>query len=607
MRALQGNLDALRGTDAELAARIAGCGPSPSVASFPAQSGAWSFRVDGRLQTSARDPEVEARRFAEQVIERADSLGARRLVLFGLLPYALPALAARFETLLIVEPSLELVRAALERIDLSPWLPRARLLAGEAGAACTAHPALSGPDLGLIECHAPARRRAPELCERVARAFRGGTPVRALDIALIPPCHGGSLPVARACARALRELGHRVREYDLEPLAPALATLTHLAADLALAPLREELRAGWTRLASRALVESLRLDPPDLVFALAQAPLDAPALRALRARDVPTALWFCEDFRVMTWWRELAPLYDVVFHLQPQSFAAPLAASGAHGVPLPMAFDPGVHRPLELDPGDRARYGADFSFVGAAYHNRVCFLPGLFDLGLRVYGVGWPQTPAWRAAQPEPAVRQPPDLCNRIFNASAINLNLHSSPWVDGVNPSGDYLNPRSFELAGAGAFQLVDEREDLARSFAPDEIQTFRDLDGCRLKVRHFLLRPDERREISERARRRALAEHTYRHRMEEAVDRLRSAPRPVGARARACRVAGEVREQARELAPELVPLLERLAPDRSLDADALRELIARGEGPLAPAEKRLLFMREAAAEAVFTPGGAR
>jgi spore maturation protein CgeB len=79
-------------------------------------------------------------------------------------------------------------------------------------------------------------------------------------------------------------------------------------------------------------------------------------------------------------------------------------------------------------------------------------------------------------------------------------------------------VNTRTFELAAAGACQVVDAKDELAQLFKPgDEVLAYRDLGELRRLLDHFLTRPEETRAIGDSARRRALAEHTLRHRVDE------------------------------------------------------------------------------------------
>ena len=45
---------------------------------------------------------------------------------------------------------------------------------------------------------------------------------------------------------------------------------------------------------------------------------------------------------------------------------------------------------------------------------------------------------------------------------ATINLNLHSAMQGRGVNREGDFVNPRTFEVAATGAFQVVDDLLDV-------------------------------------------------------------------------------------------------------------------------------------------------
>ncbi len=591
---LHRNLEALRRQNPDLAGTIDRCTPGPGFEALSASSGALTVRINGRLEASAEDPEHEAESLAAHFLERAAAVGATRIVLFGMGVHTLRFLERFSGKLLVVEPSVELCRMVLERVDLMHAFERFELIATSDRAKILGHPYFQGAELGLFLSHATARRREPKLHDDLAQRFHPGGVASPLSVAVIPPLYGGSLPVAQGCARALKELGHYVRELDLSAFWPAYQAIQGATSDLRLAGVSSTLRAALVRLIGETLLASFQLDPPDVVFAVAQAPLDSETLSRLRGMGITRAFWFCEDFRVMSYWKELARHYDTIFHVQPDEFSQPLREAGGYGVPLQMAFDPAVTHPLELSTEQRQRYGTDVSFLGAGYHNRVQFLPALFDLGLRIYGTEWPEDSAFMNVMPEPNVRQSAETSNLIFNGTRIALNLHSSPWCDAVNPVGDYLNPRTFELAAAQTFQLVDERHDLAKALEPGiEVETFNDIHSCRKKITYYLEHADERREIAANGHRRALAEHTYRHRMEEAVDALRTGPVPLAPRRSDLPTVGAVLESAQD-EPELAAVLGRLEPDRVINSEAITLAVVKGEGELSREEKLLLYMRE-------------
>jgi spore maturation protein CgeB len=598
MELLHRNLEVLRRQNPELAEEIDRCAPGPEFEVLTASSGSPTVRINGRLEASAEDPEREAETLAAHLLARATEAGATRLVLFGLGVHTLRFLE-RFEgKLLVVEPSPELCRIVLERLDLSRLLGRFELIATSDPAPVIRHTLFQAPERGLFLSHPATRRRAPKLHDDLAQRFHPGGVASPLNVAVIPPLYGGSLPVAQACARALKQLGHYVRKIDFTPFWSGYQEIQRVTNDPRLASASGTLRAAMVRLIGETLLASFQLDPPDLVFAVAQAPLDPETLNRMGRMGITRAFWFCEDFHVMSYWRELARHYDTIFHVQPDELSEPLREAGGYGIPLHMAFDPSITRPVELADAQRERYGTPLSFLGAGYHNRIQFLPALIDLGLRIYGTEWPETPPYESAMPEPNVRQSPEASNLIFNATRVNLNLHSSPWCDGVNPVGDYLNPRTFELAGARAFQLVDRRRYLPELLQPGfELETFEDINECRKKIAYYLEHEDERQEIADNGYRRALAEHTYRHRMEEAVDALRAGPVPLAPRRSDLPTVGAVLESAGD-EPGLTEVLRRLEADRIMDSDAITLAVGKGEGELSREEKLLLYMREALGE---------
>jgi spore maturation protein CgeB len=86
-------------------------------------------------------------------------------------------------------------------------------------------------------------------------------------------------------------------------------------------------------------------------------------------------------------------------------------------------------------------------------------------------------------------------------------------------------VNTRAFELAAAASCQVADFKEDLATLFKPDEeVLVYRDLGELTQLLDHYLARPDEARAVGENARRRALAEHTLRHRVDEMLTVIRA-----------------------------------------------------------------------------------
>jgi len=185
---------------------------------------------------------------------------------------------------------------------------------------------------------------------------------------------------------------------------------------------------------------------------------------------------------------------------------------------LPMYCVPALHHPVTPTDEERRQFGADVSLVGNRYDYRERLVRALADRPLRVWGGGWRGV---RDAGVRRLVAGGPvfghdKLC--VYAASTLSLNPHH-PMNDIVG-----VNTRAFELAASGACQVADDKEDLGALFKPgEEVLVYRDLAELGRLLDHYLARPDEARAIGDNARRRALAEHTLRHRVDEMLAVIR------------------------------------------------------------------------------------
>ena len=336
---------------------------------------------------------------------------------------------------------------------------------------------------------------------------------------VVGPIYGGSLETARSTARASEALGAETRLLDFDPFGAGWHALSALPMAT---PHKTKLRVDFAKVLGEAVVASALEFRPDLVIALAQAPLNASVTDRLRAAGIRTAFWFVENHRVLPYWKQVAKDYDAFFAIQDEPFLSMVREAGApKAIYLPTAADPERHVPIELTEAERRRFGADVSFAGAPYPNRQRKLLGLIDLAPRLWGEGWAGTEVARLAA-ERGARFDLFKMIRIFAATGINLNIHSATHVAGLDPDPDYVNPRTFELAACGAFQLVDARAPLPALFRDDELATFRSVAELRDRIAHYLAHPGERAAIAARSRARVLAEHTFAHRVRRIFEEM-------------------------------------------------------------------------------------
>lgn len=505
MNTLSKNLTLLRHRQPEVAGALETLDRSPDVERLQSESGSIIHRHRGRLLHSRWDPGREARLLAGR-----QAAGCRCVFGFGD-GYHLEALLEKTDRdeLLVVEPDGRLLRAVLEDRELGHLLGRTTLIVGVPPVEAAAR--LMGPveDLCVHPPSGQLHRRYLEALE-AHRSYRPGQRLRVL---VVGPVYGGSYPVACFAAQALESLGHDVTFLDLTAFHPGYLEIRNWAAGGDTLNDFEQFLSGLVEKRCRAL-------SPDLVLLLAQAPVRGESLQRIRAEGIRVAYWFVEDYRRMPYWKRMAPFTDAFFVIQRKG-QDQIRAAGAPCVRyLPLAAHRGTHEPLELSPEDLHRYGGDVTFVGAGYLNRRRFMARLASTGLKIWGNEWEGAPSvLETVIQERGRRVSTEETVKIFNASRVNLNLHSSPCHEDVDPFGDFVNPRTFEIAGCGAFQLVDRRALLEEVFAPGEIAVFENLKDARQKIRHFLEHQDEREAYGRRGRRRVLEEHTYDLRMRELI----------------------------------------------------------------------------------------
>jgi spore maturation protein CgeB len=549
----------------------------------PAKNGLPTARASNTWIHSEYDPVREATIWADAQAALVQSGEIAVVLGIGLL-YHVEALRKRLprdQDMAVVVPRLEELHDALQARPLGEWGMQVDWLYGPPDDIAARLTAARSP-LRLLPYEPAARlhddfRRAFErsLRQRVA-AQAGGC----LHVAVVGPIYGGSLPIARYTVAALQSLGHRVTWIDHGAHEGAYRVLNGLKD----ARHRALVQGKFAEVLGLYTVSRLAEEPPDLLLALAQAPLALPILEHVNRKRFVTAMWFVENYRHLTYWRHIARGYQHWFVIQDGACRDALRQAGAQHVGyLPLAADPAVHRPLTLTPEEEAEFGADVSFVGAGYANRRKILPRLTKQNwtFKLWGNEWDGAEDLKPVLQRGGMRIETETCVKVFNSTRINLNLHSHTG-DGLDPQADFVNPRTFELAACGAFQLTDHRALLPELFTAEEVATFRNTEELVPRIGMWLHDPDARAAMAQAARRRVLAEHTYRHRMRTLLTDIGvSRPDRIGAILRGERQAGYLAEH-RATDPELARLLKGFPPDQRVE---LKDVAARirSKGPTA------------------------
>ena len=580
MNSFEANISRLAQRDPALAAALRQSGGG-TLEILPARTGLMSAHAQGRWIHSAYDPIKEAQAWAEgQSYQEGETI-----VVFGVgLLYHVEALYARLPrtaVVVLVVPDLSvLVDAAVAR-TWGDWMDRVSWAWGATEAigeqiASAGHPIRLVTYAPAAALHADSHRAIEIVLQRKVAAQAGGQ----LRIAVVGPIYGGSLPIARYAVSALESLGHDVRWLDHS----VHATSYHQLELLKNSQHRLALQSKYAEMLSRITMAQLAEDPPDLVLSLAQAPLILPALEHLRRKKFLTAMWFVENYRHLTYWQQLAAGYDFWFVIQQEPCIAALKQAGAKDVRyLPMAADPSMHRPLELTQDEREEYGSDVSFVGAGYANRREIFPRLLghDWTFKLWGNEWDGATALTSILQRNGARIDTDTCQKVFNASAVNLNLHS--WAGaGFDPDGDFVNPRAFELAACGAFQLTDRRSLMPDLFTASEVATVSSSEALPGEITRWLREPEQRVAMAAQARQRVLAEHTYVHRMRALLSQVGVAsPDRIGSILRGDRQAAALAVAADVVCPSVASTLRTFPSAQRVELKQLAAQI-RSRGPM-------------------------
>jgi spore maturation protein CgeB len=505
------NLEALASASPAAAAAVASIATSlDGWSTGLATTGEPIVERDGRPLDSRRDPRQQARRAA------ADCPAGRVVVAgFGSGYFAEALLQRGIQVQALLEADAACLAAAMRARDLRELLARVPVtLTGALKDVVALATVRARAD--VIVAHPPSVAMSPELASLVAAWPSMRVARRRPRVLVVGPIYGGSLEVARSAHAACSAIGAEARLFDCTVFADGHHALSGLDVPKAT---RAALHGGYASVLADAVVSVAYEWKADLVFALAQAPLVPRAIDALKQLNIRSAFWFVENNRVLTYWKDVAAHYDWFYGIQENGFLERLAQAGAPQPRyLPVACDPERHRPLTLTADERVRFGSDVSFAGSPYLNRRRMFTGIADMNLRLWGGGWDDPLLGHLMAEEGRTFDIDDMV-RVFCASSINLNLHSANHVTGIDPEPDFVNPRTFELAACQAFQLVDRRDPLPALFASDELVTFTTAAEMRAQIKWYLARPEERAQMAARARTRALAEHTYAHRMRQVL----------------------------------------------------------------------------------------
>jgi len=329
---------------------------------------------------------------------------------------------------------------------------------------------------------------------------------------------------SRQRAEALRQLGHRVRHV---PAGPPVGSWRFL-------PWRVGDRLGRPPDllgANREIRRAVAREPLDVLWIDKGRSVFPATLRRVRELSPATKiLYYSPDDQMnpsnqSAAWRASVALYDL--HVTTKSYnVAELRALGARDVLfVDNAFDPEMHRPVDLTPEDERRYRADVGFVGHFERERADTMDRLTREGIdvSVWGPGWRR---FRDHGAKLIVRD--EMLRGLDYARAINATRINLGFLRRVNR--DLQTTRSIEIPACGGFMLAERTDEHRRLFEEgNEAEFFASFEELRDKCRYYLAHEDQRARIAAAGRMRCIAGgYSNRDRLARVLDHLQSAAGP-------------------------------------------------------------------------------
>ena len=260
---------------------------------------------------------------------------------------------------------------------------------------------------------------------------------------------------------------------------------------------------------------------PDLLLSVHGGDVPTGVLSSYREEAVPTAVYLLDEPYEVDRSSEWAKHFDWVF-------TADRATVPIHAGPSEAAFLPLGYDAQRFERSGKA-YASEILVLGSPFGRRLELLAPLRRRwGPHITWVG----PGWQPFCPKGNHVDryvDPDVCARFYRGAAIVLNVHRDSFWSHFGPSNKrrieatHLNPRFWEAAACGAFQLCSYRADA--SYFGEACVTFRHTEELETLLEYYLREAEERSRLAE-ALHRAVAPHDYRARAREILTLVGALP---------------------------------------------------------------------------------
>jgi spore maturation protein CgeB len=335
---------------------------------------------------------------------------------------------------------------------------------------------------------------------------------------------------------ALRELGHELIEYRLDRRIEAAGAwfkyhqrrAKRRGGDLPYAS------ADVVYKASVEIIERALRFQPDWVLVFSAMYLHPDALIMMRRAGLRVGVLLTESPYDEEKEARILPYVNIAWTNERTSVPRLREMSGNANVEyLPHAYDPVRHYP-GLRAGDDAVPAHDVVFVGTFFRERIDTLSAVdwTGINLGLYGDTTPIPARSKLRKHIAGGVTDNALTAALYRRAKIGLNLYRTSkgfgWTAEHITHAESLNPRAYELAASGCFQISDFRREMLEVFPGGSVPSFDYPGGLEWMIRAFL--KDESLRNCEAARAlNAVQGHTFTARAQQILDGLERVSRPL------------------------------------------------------------------------------
>lgn len=290
-----------------------------------------------------------------------------------------------------------------------------------------------------------------------------------------------------------------------------------------LKPIAQNIGVIWERDMNLRLIKKTQEYQPDLIFILKGDLIQPETLQALKSPYRKIISWWVDNpilyFKDYPQVEEQIKLIDALFVFDYDDIEV-LKQKGVTSLYyLPCAYDPNVYRPKTITISEKKHFECEIAFIANYYPERGEFLKYIKEFNVAVWGRGWKKF--LNAHNFSTNVLRAKSLNGEsiasVYNTAQICPNVHH------IQSRGGGLNMRTFEIPGAGGFQLTDYIEGMEEHFEiGKEIVVYQSPEHFRELAEYYLKHENERKAIAKRGHERAMRDHTYEQRLKKIFEVL-------------------------------------------------------------------------------------